>query len=59
MTSSGAGINYRDTFFEYPELDKIHGEPTPDALLVLKISLKQMQPVFRPTWVMAYMATFS
>jgi hypothetical protein len=40
MTSSGAGINYRDTFFEYPELDKIHGEPTPDALLVLKNQLK-------------------
>ena len=40
MTSSGAGINYRDTYFEYPELDKIHGEPTPDALLVLKNQLK-------------------
>ena len=40
MISSGATVNYKDTYFEYPELDKIQGEPTPDTLLTLKNQLK-------------------
>ena len=32
----GAGINYRDTYFQFPQLEIILGEPTSDTLLTLK-----------------------
>ena len=34
--NSGRGINYRNTFFEYPEVTKTHGEPMLGALLELE-----------------------
>ena len=40
MKSSGASINDRDTYFRFPELKRIHSEPTPDTLLNLKIQIK-------------------
>ena len=39
MTGSN-GINYRETYFEYPELTKIHGEPTSESLFKLRNELK-------------------
>jgi hypothetical protein len=30
------GINYRQTYFEYPELTKIHGEPNSESLFKLR-----------------------
>ncbi len=39
MTVS-TGINYRETFFEFPELTKIHGEPTSESLYKLRNELK-------------------
>jgi hypothetical protein len=40
MTFS-SGINYRETFFEFPELtSKIHGEPTSESLYKLRNELK-------------------
>lgn len=39
MTSS-TGINYRDTYFEFPELTKIHGEPDSESLLRMRNELK-------------------
>ena len=40
MSSSGSPINYKDTFFEYPDVIKIHGQPTPETLIQLKKELK-------------------
>jgi hypothetical protein len=39
MTASD-GINYRETYFEYPELTKIHGEPNSESLFKLRNELK-------------------
>jgi hypothetical protein len=39
MTAS-SGINYRETYFEYPELKKIHGEPNSESLFKLRNELK-------------------
>ena len=39
MTGSN-GINYRETFFEFPDLTKIHGEPTSESLFKLRNELK-------------------
>jgi tetrahydrodipicolinate N-succinyltransferase len=38
MVSSG--IDYRQTFFEFPELTKLHGEPTSENLFTLRNELK-------------------
>ena len=38
--SSNTVINYRDNLFEYPELTKIHGEPTYESLKTLQNELK-------------------
>ena len=40
VSSSGAGIDYRNIFFEFPELDRISGEPNADTLIKLKKQLK-------------------
>ena len=40
VNSSGAGIDYRNIFFEFPELDRISGEPNADSLIKLKKQLK-------------------
>ena len=40
VSSSGAGIDYRNIFFEFPELDTISGEPNADSLIKLKKQLK-------------------
>jgi hypothetical protein len=37
---SSSGINYRETYFEYPDLTKIHGEPTSESLYKLRNELK-------------------
>jgi hypothetical protein len=34
------GINYRETYFEFPELTKIHGEPPSESLYKLRNKLK-------------------
>jgi hypothetical protein len=34
------GINYRETYFEYPELTKIHGKPNSESLFKLRNELK-------------------
>ena len=39
MTGS-TGINYWETYFEYPDLTKIHGEPTSESLFKLPNELK-------------------
>jgi type II secretory pathway component PulJ len=39
MTVSN-GTNYRETYFEYPELTKVHGEPNSEALFKLRNELK-------------------
>jgi hypothetical protein len=39
MTVSN-GINDRKTYFEYPELAKVHGEPTSKSLIKLRNELK-------------------
>jgi hypothetical protein len=38
--SASNGINYRETYFEYPDLTKIHGEPTSESLFKLRNELK-------------------
>jgi hypothetical protein len=38
--ASSSGINYRETYFEFPELTKIHGEPTSESLYKLRNELK-------------------
>jgi hypothetical protein len=38
--SASNGINYRETYFEYPELTKIHGEPNSESLFTLRNELK-------------------
>ena len=38
--ASTSGINYRETYFEFPELQKIRGEPTSESLFVLRNELK-------------------
>ena len=40
VTSSGTGIDYRNIFFEFPELDRITGEPNADSLIKLRKQLK-------------------
>ena len=40
VSSSGAGIDYRNIFFEFPELDTISGKPNADSLIKLKKQLK-------------------
>jgi hypothetical protein len=35
-----AGINYRDTYFEFPELTKLQGEPNSESLFKLRNELK-------------------
>ena len=40
VTSSSAGINYCNIFFEFPELDRISGKPNADSLIKLKKQLK-------------------
>ena len=39
MTVS-TGINYRETYFEYPELAKVHGEPDSESIFKLHNELK-------------------
>jgi hypothetical protein len=34
------GINYRETYFEFPELTKLQGEPDSDSLFKLQNELK-------------------
>jgi hypothetical protein len=38
--SASSGINYWETYFEYPDLTKIHGEPTSELLFKLRNELK-------------------
>ena len=38
MTANG--INYRDTFFEFPDLTKIHGEPDSESLYKIRNELR-------------------
>jgi hypothetical protein len=40
MSSSGSPTNYKDTFFEYPDGIKIHGQPSLETLIQLKKELK-------------------
>ena len=35
-----SGINYRETYFEFPELTKLQGEPTSESLFQLRNELK-------------------
>jgi hypothetical protein len=35
-----AGINYRENFFEFPELTKVHGKPDSESLYKLRNELK-------------------
>jgi hypothetical protein len=35
-----SGINYRETYFEFPELSKVRGEPTSESLFMLRDELK-------------------
>jgi hypothetical protein len=37
---ASTGINYRETYFEFPELTKIHGEPTSESLFKIRNELK-------------------
>ena len=37
---SSTNIDYVDTYFEYPSLTRIHGEPTYEALKLIKNELK-------------------
>ena len=37
---SSSGINYRETYFDFPKLTKIWGEPTSESLFVFKNELK-------------------
>jgi hypothetical protein len=37
---AGSGINYQETYFEFPELTKIHGEPNSETLFQLRNQLK-------------------
>ena len=37
---SSAGINYRETYFEFPELTKLQGEPDSESILKLRNELK-------------------
>jgi hypothetical protein len=39
MTGSN-GINYQETYFEYPDLTKIYGKPTSESLFKLHNELK-------------------
>jgi hypothetical protein len=38
--ASSSGINYRETYFEFPELTKLQGEPNAESLLKLRNELK-------------------
>ena len=40
MSSKNSNIDYPSTYFEYPVLDKIHGEPKYDSLKKIKKQLK-------------------
>jgi hypothetical protein len=35
-----SGINYRETYFEFPELTKVRGDPTSESLFKLRNELK-------------------
>jgi hypothetical protein len=37
---ASSGITYRETYFEYPDLTKIHGEPASKSLFKLRNELK-------------------
>ena len=37
---SRSGINYRETYFDFPEFTKIRGEPTSESLFFFKNELK-------------------
>ncbi len=37
---ASSGINYRETYFEFPELTKLHGEPNSESLFKLRNELK-------------------
>jgi hypothetical protein len=39
MTNNST-VNYRELFFEYTDLDRIHGEPNPENLLRFQKQLK-------------------
>jgi hypothetical protein len=39
MVSTGI-LNYRETYFEFPELTKLQGEPTSESLFKLRNELK-------------------
>jgi hypothetical protein len=38
--AGSTGINYRETYFEYPDLTKINGEPASESLYKLRNKLK-------------------
>jgi hypothetical protein len=38
--AGSAGINYRENYFEFPELIKVHGEPNSESLYKLRNELK-------------------
>eukprot|EP00957_Ditylum_brightwellii_P058044 4401828-Ditylum_brightwellii.AAC.1 len=40
MSSLKSNINYKNNYFEYPELTPIHGEPTTAALLNLRSKVR-------------------
>ena len=40
MTSNNSDQDYKNNCFEYPELTKIHGEPTTGTLLTLRNEVK-------------------
>jgi hypothetical protein len=52
-----AGINYCDTYFEFPELTKLQGEPNSESLCKLRNELKPMHsPCSTPISAMELMA---
>ena len=40
MNRNSAGINYKDTYFQFKELNRIHGEPTYDTIKKLHDQVK-------------------
>ena len=54
VNSSGAGIDNRNIFFEFPDLDKITGEPNGIPSSSLKNSLSPMPHPLRPILGMAF-----
>jgi hypothetical protein len=39
-TMISSGINYRETYFEFPELTKLQGKPNAESLYKLRNELK-------------------